>query len=948
MSTMNASTEKFWDTVTSLPHTANEAVVEQRIVLPLLDALGYDLTDIVPKQSVALSQGTKRGRPFEADFIVYSSALHNRDTSLIVVEAKAPGVSLESALEQGESYAMALRAPILLLTDGLWLQVWQLQPTLENKQIFACSLTELKAQRGTLEQLISKVALITYAQNLAHKNLTTPADFGAYESSELVRTEGAGSAILRQLLSETGEAIPSNELLDQYPQGTVIIAPSGYGKTILAMQVLRDGIKRRWSNHDAALAVDIPLVDLYASKILPIEFALQRIVAHQPSLTRPALEDIARSRGLLLVCDGFERVPPSARLAVESNMRQFRRDFPKSQLFVFSRGAVAPDLTLPHVRLRPLSATERQEMMHMRTVSGSPLPQMPRLLWDLSEIPLILDRIIAFHETSRRFPSRLDELFEHWIAQLLNHPYSTPSSSALRRKVISAIAGALSDRSLTPDDALELTIASGGGYEAFDGLVQCGALMVSAMSVDLVHEALADYFRARTLAALSEDQLRLTLSPMSFDEDSLMPVLLAALIKQPTSRAYVWERLRELSLPRYIDAIRFSEEAYQPFTAEATPEATRVFADDISTSIEALISTYFSPIAAELRGCLANDFEPVSGLCLFANIAAHGQRADFGFSLQSAPTNSVQIEWPSKGMSRSHMNLDALQLGLQEGRYLGATIVRDALTELIQQRRFHGGEILANERTIGRLRFMHEEYGFDMDPQESLADLLLRLQPLADRVVLPSWSGRFPVFTIRSIIDDIMLLEAKGHLRLDWWWLQYGTRTSEQELEGFLREHFRRSSTLYSEIVSTSFEKVARQFPFFQAMPMRWDLTIVPSRWNSRTLYWRWLPVATDEEAGADITFQTTPPSNFLRDDEYDARLEEAALRLGRSMNYYSSGGFRPEPNPGPNENTGRLTGETSVMREVHNYLQDDLIRLFGELPSHGAMATNIPQHITP
>ena len=947
MSTMNASTEKFWDTVTSLPLTANEAVVEQRIVLPLLDALGYDLTDIVPKQGVALSQGTKRGRPFEVDFVVYSSALHSRDTSLIVVEAKAPGVSLESALEQGESYAMALRAPILLLTNGLQLQVWQLQPTLENKQIFACSLTELKAQRGSLEQLINKVALITYAQNLAHKNLTTPADFGAYESSELVRTEGADRAILRQLLSETGETISSNELLDRYPQGAVIIAPSGYGKSILAMQVLRHGIKRRWSNHDAALAVDIPLVDLDASKSLPVEFALQRIVAHQPSLTHSALEDIARRRGLLLVCDGFERVPPNARLAVESHMRQFRRDFPKSQLFVYSRGAVAPDLTLPHVRLLPLSATERQEMMHIRTVSGSPLPQMPRLLWDLSEIPLILDRIIAFHETSRRFPSRLDELFEHWIAQLLNHPYSTPSSFALRRKVIGAIAGALGDKNLAPDEALELTITSGGDNEAFDGLVQCGALMVSAMSVDLVHEGLADYFRARALAALSEDQLRQALSLVSFDEDSLMPVLLAALVKQPTSRAYVWERLRELSLPRYIDAIRFSEEAYQPFTSETPPEATRVFVGDISTSIEALISTYFSPIAGELRGCLANDFEPVSGLRLVADIAANRDHADFGYSLQSAPTNSVQIKWPSKAMSQRYMDLNTFQLGIQEGRYLAATIVRDALIELIQRRRFYGGEILANERTIGRLRYMQTEYGFNIDPQESLADLLPRLHPLADRVVLLGGFRDFPVFTIRSMIDDVMLLEAKGHMKLDWWWLRYGTRTSDQELEGFLREHFCRSTALYSEIVSTSFETVARHLSFFQALPVRWDITIVPSRWNSRTLYWRWLPVATDEEAGVDISFHATPPSDFLRDDEYVARLEEAALRLGRSMNHFS-GGFRPEPNPGPNEYTGRLTGETSVMREVHNYLQDDLIRLFRELPSHGAMAINIPQHITP
>lgn len=942
MSTTNASTERFWNTVTKLPLAANEAVIEQRIVLPLLQALGYDPTDIVPKQSVALFHGTKRGRPFEADFVVYSSALHNRDTSLIVVEAKAPGASLERAREQGESYAMALRAPILLLTDGLCLQVWQLQPTLENKQVFAHPLTELKAQRGSLEELISKVALIAYAQNLAHKKLTTPADFGAYESSELVRTQDADSAIHRQLWSETGEAIASDNLVDRYPQGAVISAPSGYGKTILAMQMLRHGIVRRWGNHDAALPVDIPLIDLEASRLSPVEFALQRIVAHQPSVTHAGLENIARSHGLMLVCDGFERVEPSARSTVESHLRQLRRDFPKSQLFVFSRGAVAPALAVPHVRLKALSSEERQAMTF-----GLPLPQMPRLLWDLSEIPLILERIIAFHETNRCFPLRLDELFEHWIAQLLNHPSSTPSSVALSRKVIGTIAGALSDKSLTPGDALELTIASGGSCEAFDGLVRCGALMVSAMSVDLVHEGLADYFRARALAALSEDQLRLALSPMSFDEDSLLPVLLAALVKQPASRAYIWERLQELSLPRYIDAIRFSEEAYQPFTAELPPEAVRVFADDISISIEALIGTYFSPIAAELRGCLANVLEPIGGLRLVANIAAVGQGAVFGYSLQTASTNSVHIAWPSPEMSHSQMNLDAFQLGLQEGRYLGATIVRDALTELVQQRRFHGGETLANERTIGRLRFMHKEYGFKLDPQESLTDLLLRLQSVADRVVLPGWSGRFPAFTIRSIIDDITILEAKGHLRLDWWWLQYGTRTSDQELEGFLREHFRRSSTLYSEIVSTSFGRTAHEFSFFQIMPVRWELAVVPSRWNSRSLYWRWLPVATEGEAGADVSFHSTPPSNFLRDDEYEARLKDALVRFGRGMNHYSLGGFRPVPDPGPSEFNGLLTGETSVMREVHNYLQDDLTRLFGELSSHNAMVASIPRHVT-
>jgi len=953
-SSANSSTtgDFFWNEITSIPTSANEAEVERIIVLPLLAALGYSRDDIAAKVPVTLTQGTKLGRPFEADFVAYSGSLHDRDTSLMVVEAKAPGKSLDDARKQGESYAIALRAPALLLTDGQELQVWQLQPTLENKQVFICPLSVLRAQRGTLESLIGKRALVAYASELTHKKLTPATDFGAYESSELTRTQAADRAIARLLLSETGEQIASDALLERYPQGAVISAPSGYGKTTMAAQLLRQGIKRRWGQKNSALPGDIPLVDLDTGKQSLLDFVQARVVAHHPQVTVSTIQDVARSRGLLLVCDGYERIEPAARPALESHLRQLARDFPKSQLFVFSRGSVAPQLAVPRIQLQPLSLTERQAMAALLAGGNCiSLSQMPRLLVEISEIPLILERIIFFWKASRRFPVRLEELFEHWMQQLLGVPSAAPAVQAIQSKVLSAFAQKLGSRSLTLAEALDLTIARGGDPKTFDTLVQCGALLVSTTSVDFVHEGLADHIRARALAELPEVELSATLSSMSIDEDSLLPVLLAALVKDAACRTHVWKRLRDMSLPRYIDAIRFSAHIDEPLITENLPTTAGRFVEDMAASVEALVDGFFPSIAAELRGSLADQLTPSEGLCLIANIAAEPNMS-LVYSLQPAANNTVKIACPSSEMSRRFVSLSASQLGAHDGRYMGAIAVRDALFNLVRHRRFRGGTILANERTIGRLRFMEKEYDFTVDPQESLSDLLLRLNSCSHMAVVPSPSrGAASAFTIANMIGDLELLQAQGYGRLDWWWLQYGTRdeivADQQRAEGFLREHYKRTVELYSEIVSTSFAKVSGEFSLYQVIPVQWQLAIVSCRQlSSPMLHWRWLPVATVAEAVVDVSFCDTTPDDFIHHQVHDSRLIEEMGRLGRNTDHYTIGGSRAFPNMDIWDWRGVMTGETSVMRDAIKYLEDDVKYLFSDLPNHGPMLAHIPMHL--
>ncbi len=192
----------FWDQAGSLTF-GNEADVEVRFVVPFLRALGYDeIDDIRAKYPVVFREG-RRGRKPEADFVVFYGPLQNRDTSILVVEAKAPGEDFEDARSQAESYASNVRSPFLLITDGGKLEIWQLQESMESQKVFAVSVTNIASERGRLESILAKEAAWTYCQSLQHKMVGLAiSDFRPYETAEVKRTN-RNPGIVRRTLKST-------------------------------------------------------------------------------------------------------------------------------------------------------------------------------------------------------------------------------------------------------------------------------------------------------------------------------------------------------------------------------------------------------------------------------------------------------------------------------------------------------------------------------------------------------------------------------------------------------------------------------------------------------------------------------------------------------------------------------------------------------------------------
>lgn len=116
-------------------------------------------------------------------------------------------------------------------------------------------------------------------------------------------------------------------------------------------------------------------------------------------------------------------------------------------------------------------------------------------------------------------------------------------------------------------------------------------------------------------------------------------------------------------------------------------------------------------------------------------------------------------------------------------------------------------------------------------------------------------------------------------------------------------------------------------------MPVRWDVLIRPheQHYQSCALY-RCKPVASWDDAGADVAFVSTFPEFSLERDYLE--LQEQLRRLGRltdKSQIWGSSGILPRFDG--HSWAGAYTGDTPILFEVCEYIDDDLKRLFNSAP---------------
>lgn len=919
---------------------ANEADVEVRFIRPLLRHLYYTDNDIHPKYNVIFQEG-RSGRPHEADFAVFDGPDHSKNTSLLVIEVKGPKEELKDGKKQGESYAANLRVPFLYLTNGHIFELWQLQLTAESSLVLSGSVSSINEKLAELEGLISKPAAIQYAISLRQKTVgISSTNLTPYYHSELNRTNGHLS-IARQLYPFGGDAsgkILSSEILDKFTSGAVILGPSGYGKSTLAVSLFRQAISDCLSTELCFPVFHLELPDVAEAGKSIVQYATDRLLAYCPQITESVLKHLLHNHGAILICDRFDRPPRTDRENFLSQFKTLRRDHPKIQLFIFSRISMRPNIELPIFELKAYSDEEQIESVKIAQGDhvSFHIRLIPKALDPLFKIPLLFNLGFQHWLSHQSFPNDLNTLFRSWIDCLLKTNTLQPTQKIHRERGLRLFAIQSIGGSLRPDKAIELFRENGLAETMLDDLIQSDVLIMTGYSVELAHEALGDYLRAAELVEREHNVLARELSTMAIDVDSMFPVLLAAQLKNHQLQRILFARLATLDLPTYFEALRYRADVSSEVLSGTQEEFAKIYLEDMLDGIEQPMGAFFSLVAAYLIRSLTNSNSPE------LSVVGEGDAECINYAFQPADRGQRITIGSIVDQKRIHgVNLKSIGTRADSGRILGVSILKDEVLQMPEQRRLIGGIEWRSERLVGWIRFLSHRFNLGIDLDQPLDQLYLLLSPLKDQVININAGSFFPKgISINTALEDMDALRNRGDRHLNVWWTQFGNAhhsplENEENTRQLFNEFYRRVQIIYREVVEYSFNSISASFGFYNSLPVRWDiaLRIQQDSWRPPWAHYSWRPVENWGEAGADFEFTDNTPERFLNWDV--GRIQKTLRRLGRLTPYSRIWtGSSVIPHFDGNSMTGEFGGETPIIEEVCHYIEEDLKHLFKLCPS--------------
>ncbi|WP_082765743.1 MULTISPECIES: NACHT domain-containing NTPase [unclassified Phenylobacterium] len=911
---------------------AREADVEHHILTPLFADLGYARDDIAPKLPVDFNTG-RQGRRAEADFVLFAAP---NDVALVVVEAKRPGEDLAAARRQAESYASALHAPFVLLCDGERLEVWQRAAAAESQLTFACTIAQLPARMGELRLLLQKPAATAHAAALGAQPLQhLIRDFGAYERAEAQRTQAAVNVIARRLKPDWApDEVPSPDLFSQAPRGALITAPSGLGKTSLGYALHRQALAQRLTPEGGPLPVHAALPEIGAGERI-LQFAVARLATRKPGFTEAALERIIADEGVLLLLDGFDRLPPSGQAAREVELRNLLRDYGEGlRIVVLSRATAAPQLDLPHLTLEPLDDGEQWQAVEAMGVL-SPIEVLRRrsqVLAILCANPLLLSWTVRSQAETGRSPKALDDLFRHWLDTVLQADRRNPAETSRREAALLCLARQAVGGRVLLSTAMRSLKAEGLDAEIVNRLVACDALVVVGDVVEFQHEALADYLLALCISRLPPEEQEQQIEALNLDPDSLLPVLLMGLLDAHVAALALWRRLSGLELGRFLDVLRFRRNLEADFVAREGEARSVAVLTELADGYELVLGRYFPKMRQRLMSWLTGG--RAEHLQVVGQVEGGGLTYGFQPCRPDAPKILISDPFrPDRVDGRiRHVNLAKAGLRFDSGRLLAIQDVFDACAEAMVHRDLIGGPQWRAERLLSQLAWIQLSLRHPLTPSSPLADWRQALADKGDEAI----RRRLPrPIRISEILEDIDALIQAGEAALDDWYADLRDarrfRLSDARVAEIVQRKYKAGQEIYRELVDHSFPALRDELGFSATIPVRFIVVVDPAEpgdWR-RSAHRRWRPVATWAEAGADVSFGQRPKFDLAYFEETRRDME----RLGRSTrnSIFTWGGGDVLRSEGLTARS--VAVESPAMQEACARLKTDLETIFRMMP---------------
>ena len=936
-------THSIWQAPPVITETANEAKVEHDFIVPMLAALGYDNEHIAPKHPVIFQAG-RSGRPNEADFAVFDSNARELLNCLMVVEAKRPKESFADAQAQAESYAMYLRALVYLVTDGLSLEVWQFNMSRRSELVLKCEVKDLLANQANIEALLSRESLLRYRACFREPSISSLAwDISGYLEAELKRVSDRRASVSRSLSRNAIEVdplsrIPADESLTCAEQGRVIAARSGMGKTSLASRLHTQALLAAENSDDALVPFEIALPDLVEFSKMLVEFSLDRVAAHCKGFTQSMFIQMLQGRGAAFFCDSFDRLSDSARSVLEADIKLTLRDYPRCRLFLFTRPSSIPRVGLPVFHLQPLHEGEQRELQ-LAIASGQSgirgyIPDiagiLPPFLARIATSALIFSKIVEFYLRNHKLPTNLQEIFESWLEVLIPPADHKLTAYSALKDGLTTVALQTWSEPASIATLMQAFTERGLSTNVLDQLQQLGALQLST-HVELEHEAIADYLRAKHVV----DEMRASGLAEAYVQylqpDSFFPILLSTLITSAEKQSELFRALGPLGLRGYLEAVHYrATTVSKPFLLDKNDLTKRVMAE--------ITDGFCGPARAFFPHLLPTLIALETGVSA-ESVSAQGQIDESGIWVNFCLVPTPEPQAPHDVRERGRSDGDVYN----NARVIGIEVLQNALDNLVASARLDGGIVWSEERVLTRLRGLIFD-GVDVPETLEVGEQLeFWAKHLGKGVPVRSGTRTYLTST-DEIYEDLQRLERAGRSHLSVWWNSHTEGNWwEKDWDGSdraIEQYYLRRDKAYGEIIVKNFESFASDFEEFDAAPRSWRIYIrqMGPQGNLPSLEELWDPVRSASQAT--VTVFRNMPEHAPR-SYYDDWFKETARKLAEFGRSYRTvrhrRGFAPPFNGRSMQ--GIPDGKTAVLRDVCHDLRSDFVDMFRSFVRHADAA---------
>lgn len=607
----------------------SEAEVRSKLIVPLLELLGYPRDLRAEEFPVYGYEGSAALRAKAADFLQFSSNeyhIHRGKTkeelawvyehSLLVVEAKKPTEQI-LVIGQPVYYSAWTKAVAYIISNGIHIEGYIVNANYSDTCVFSCSVKEIPEKWDEIN-ILNYYHVLDLKNKAKDNEQWTKVDYyEVYKNVMRVRcTEELYACIDRSIdeitydldIIESKKSKTFYDILNSTSK--IITSEPGGGKSYLMWMLLREYLMQSSIYGEK---IPVLLEGYYVGKVYnSIEEAIYiELKMTVKSITKEVVKSRLQVGHFIILFDALDEVEAQYYETLTYELHQLRRDTDNIIIITSRiqnyRGDFRTDFI--HYSLTPLSNKKITELLEKYSNGQMKIhiSQIPKSILEVIRTPLFLKMFVTIskNENAYKIPANRAMLFEMYLSKKISLLFDTPYDEIYVKRILGEYAMYSYENADCTEEFLEIINKNCESYnreKVFDLIWKTGIIFNGRQGIKFFHKSVQEFFVALYLSTFDNSRLSNWLE-QNVQKEKYNEVIcyLTGIISNQQKQNYVLDFLEIHNLKLYIEALearRNFDKSEQGLNIEY---AQKYYAQILKT-YDNIIRTYFYNICHAFDG----------------------------------------------------------------------------------------------------------------------------------------------------------------------------------------------------------------------------------------------------------------------------------------------------------------------------------------------------------